>query len=151
MSALSKPKLHSLVHEALVARVRVLLGQCTFAELMATQTSVSLTLAQRVPAFLSQKHEDAHQVLADAVVQAFALDPNYYDGSAMDFLISEGLSSAGMSIAKALDGHEHDSRKRWLAEVVPQLDRIERFVVSVFDGSWSRSADRCSLAVWLQR
>ncbi len=151
MPALSKPKIHSLVHEALVARVRVLLGQCTYAELMATQTSVSLTLALRVPVPLPHNHEEAHQVLADAVVQAFALDPNYYDGSAIDFLVSEGLSSAGMSIAAVIAGHERGSRKRWLAEVVPQLDRIERFVVSVFDGSWSRSADRCSLAVWLQR
>ncbi len=151
MPALSKPKLHSLVHEALVARVRVLLGQCSYEDLMATQLRVSQALALGSPGWQAKVEEDGHQALAEAVVLGFGLAPDYYNGSTMDYLISEGLSCAGMSIAEAIAGHEGDSRQRWLAEVVPQLNRIEGFAVSVFDGSWGRSADRCSLAVWLQR
>jgi hypothetical protein len=85
-----------------------------------------------------QPHEGA-QELAQAMVDALGLDPLFYSASSLDFLISEGLTSASLALADAVRGHERDSFEQWQQEVVPQLDRIAEFVVSVFDGRW-RSA-----------
>ena len=149
MPRLSRLSIHRLVHEALAVRVRLLLGQAGFDELLATQGRVSLALAQGAGHAHAPRGADGSLALAQAVVDAFELDPNYYDGSAMDFLVSEGLASAGLALADAVRGHEQDGRARWQSEVVPQLDRIEAFVVRVFDGNWAREPGRVSLRRWL--
>ena len=74
--------------------------------------------------------------MAQAMVDALGLDPLFYSASSLDFLVSEGLTSASLALADAVRGHEHDSVQQWQQEVVPQLDRIANFVVSVFDGRW---------------
>lgn len=127
MSPAPRAAIADLVHQALVARVRVLLGQSGFDELLAVQERVS-------------------QALAQAVFQALELDPHYYGGSELGFIVSEGLTSAGLALAEAVRGHEADSRARWQAEVVPRLDRVAAFVVSVFEGAWARDAARLPLS-----
>jgi len=44
-----------------------------------------------------------------------------------------------------------DSRARWTAEVVPALDRVDDFVVSVFDGRWVLGAERLTLSQWMRQ
>lgn len=151
MSALSKSELQTLVHEALAARVRVLLEQCTFDELIATQARVSQALAVGAPVCQPPGDDAARQALASAVMAAFTMDPSYYVGAGRDFLVSESLTTVGLALADVIRGHERSSRARWQATVVPQLDRIEAFVVSVFDGSWGRSTPRVSLGDWLRQ
>ncbi len=70
------------------------------------------------------------------MVDAFGLDPLFYSASSLDFLVSEGLTSASLALADAVRGHERDSLQQWQQEVVPQLESIAQLVVSVFDGRW---------------
>ena len=134
-----------------MARVRVLLGQSGFDELLLTQERVSLALARGAAALHARPGEDGGQALAQAVIDALDLDANYYNGTALDDLITEGLSSAGLVLAEAMRGHEQDSPARWQAQVVPQFDRVEAFLVSVFDGRWAREPDRQGLSDWMRR
>jgi hypothetical protein len=123
----------------LQARVGLLLGQTTFEELLPLQERVSLELARGALLWHGKQPHEGAQKLAQAMVDALGLDPLFYSASSLDFLISEGLTSASLALADAVRGHERDSFEQWQQEVVPQLDRIAEFVVSVFDGRW-RSA-----------
>jgi hypothetical protein len=123
----------------LQARVGLLLGQTTFEELLPLQERVSLELARGALLWHGKQPHEGAQELAQAMVDALGLDPLFYSASSLDFLISEGLTSASLALADAVRGHERDSFEQWQQEVVPQLDRIAEFVVSVFDGRW-RSA-----------
>lgn len=148
MSKLSRSALRHLVHRALVARVRLLLGQSGFGPLLAEQEQVSLALARGAGAWHGK---GGAQAMAQTVIDAFELDPFYYAASDLDFLISEGLASAGTALADAVRGHEADDRKTWQAQVVPQLDRVALFVVSVFEGRWPEQCQRQPLSQWLRQ
>lgn len=139
MTRLSRTAIEDLVHQALAARVRVLLGQIGFEELMAEQLRVAQALAQGAWPWHGSDPELAGQALAQAVLDAFGLDSVYYGGSSLDFLISEGLAAAGVQVAEVIRGHEQDSRRLWQAQVVPELDRIQAQVVAVFDASLARA------------
>ena len=139
MRRLSRLQIRNLVHQVLQARVGLLLGQTTFAQLLPLQERVSLELARGALLWHGKQPHEGAQELAQAMVDALGLDPLFYSASSLDFLISEGLTSASLALADAVRGHERDSFEQWQQEVVPQLDRIAEFVVSVFDGRW-RSA-----------
>lgn len=145
MSRLSRPAIRRSVHQALAARVRLLLGQTGFDELMDAQLRTAQALARGAWPWHGKDPGAGMQALAQAVLDAFGLDPVYYGGSSLDFIISEGLAAAGVEVAELIRGHEHDSLARWQAEVVPGLDRVEDFVVAVFDGSWARGPQRARL------
>jgi hypothetical protein len=136
---LSRSQIQKGIHQVLQARVGLLLGQTTFEELLPLQERVSLELARGALLWHGKQPHEGAQELAQAMVDALGLDPLFYSASSLDFLISEGLTSASLALADAVRGHERDSFEQWQQEVVPQLDRIAEFVVSVFDGRW-RSA-----------
>ncbi len=140
MPRLSRPAIEDLVHQALAARVRVLLGQTGYDELMDVQLRVAQALATGAWPWHAADPGSGVQSLAQAVLDAFGLDAVYYGGSSLEFIVSEGLTSAGLQLAEAIRGHEHDSRATWQAQVVPELDRIQAAVVSVFDASRSARA-----------
>lgn len=135
MSRLSRPAIEDLVHQALAARVRVLLGQIGYEELMAEQQRVAQALATGAWPWHGTDPEVGVQALAQAVLDAFGFDGEYYGGSSLDFIISEGLAAAGVQLAEVIRGHEQDRRATWQAKVVPELDRIQARVVSVIDAS----------------
>ncbi len=139
MRRLSRSQIQKSIHQVLQARVGLLLGQTTFEELLPLQERVSLELARGALLWHGKQPHEGAQKLAQAMVDALGLDPLFYSASSLDFLISEGLTSASLALADAVRGHERDSFEQWQQEVVPQLDRIAEFVVSVFDGRW-RSA-----------
>lgn len=139
MRRLSRSQIQKSIHQVLQARVGLLLGQTTFEELLPLQERVSLELARGALLWHGKQPHEGAQELAQAMVDALGLDPLFYSASSLDFLISEGLTSASLALADAVRGHERDSFEQWQQEVVPQLDRIAEFVVSVFDGRW-RSA-----------
>lgn len=141
MPKLSRAAVAALVHQALVARVSVLIGQSGYDHLLAEQERVSLALARGGPAFHG-KGDEGVQALAQAVIDAFELDPVYYAASDLDFLIAEGLTSAGLALADAVRGHERASRSSWERQVLPRLDEVAAFVVSVFDGRWAAQTPR---------
>lgn len=132
MSRLSRPAIEKLVHQALVARVRVLLGQSDFEALMSEQLRVAEALARGAWPWHGPDVHAGSQALAQAVLDAFALDPVYYGGCALDHIVSEGLAAAGQHLAEAVRGHEQDDQATWREQVVPQLERIQAWVVSVF-------------------
>ena len=131
---LSRSAIEDLVHQALAARVRVLLGQIGYEELMAVQERVAHALAEGAWHWHGSEPESAYQAMAQAVLDAFDLGGIYYSGSSLDYILSEGLAGAGMHVAEAIAGHEQDRPAAWAAQVVPQLDRIQAQVVSVFAG-----------------
>jgi hypothetical protein len=90
-------------------------------------------------------------VQAQALMQALELDPSYYVGSELEFVVLEGLCCAGLVLAEVVSGHEQDSRARWTAEVVPALDRVADFVASVLDGRWVLGAERLTLNQWMRQ
>ncbi len=149
MSKLSRSVIGELVHAALAARVRLLLGQTGFGPLLAEQERVALALA-RGACHVYGAGEVGQTAMAQAVIDAFELDPVYYAASDLDFLVSEGLTSAGLALADVVRGHERDTRKAWQGQVVPRLDRVAEFVVSVFDGRWPLQCQRKPFSVWLR-
>lgn len=151
MSHSSRLTVPALVHQALVARVRLLLGQSDFTEMLDTQDRVSGALARLAAAKLSRAGVDGNHALRQVVCQALELDPGYYGRSELEFVVAEGLTSAGMVLAECVQGHEQDSRAQWAAQVVPSLDRVAAFVVSVFDGSWARQPQGLGLRDWLRQ
>ena len=146
MSDLSPLAIEQLVRQALVARVRVLLGQSGYEELMAVQERVSLQLAEGAAALHGADPIEGSQALAQAVIDGLELDAGYYGGSTLDFIVSEGLTSVGVVLAELVRGHERDRRPRWSAEVVPGLERMALFTASVLDGRWARDPGRRSLS-----
>ncbi len=140
MSRLSRPAIEKLVHQALVARVKLLLGQSDFEALMAEQLRVAQALARGAWPWHGPDVAHGSQALAQAVLDAFGLDPVYYGGSALDHIVSEALAAAGLHLADALRGHEQDDPATWQAEVVPQLDRILVWTAGVFGGSGGAAA-----------
>ena len=136
MRRLSRSQIQKSIHQVLQARVGLLLGQTTFEELLPLQERVSLELARGALLWHGKQPHEGAQELAQAMVDALGLDPLFYSASSLDFLISEGLTSVSLALADAVRGHERDSFEQWQQEVVPQLDRIANFVVSVFDGRW---------------
>ena len=149
MSTVHSSQVKRLVHEALAARVGLLLGQTAFPELLAVQDRVSCTLARLAEHKKAPSYGPAVQ--AQALMQALELDPSYYVGSELEFVVLEGLCCAGLVLAEVVSGHEHDSCARWTAEVVPALDRVDDFVVSVFDGRWVLGAERLTLSQWMRQ
>lgn len=138
VAKLSRPAIRRLLHGALSARVGLLLGQVNFAQLLAEQERVSLALARGATDWHAPDGQGSPE-LARAVLLAFELDPGYYSDSSLDFIIGEGLASVGLALAELVRGHEGDSRSRWQAEVVPALDQVAEFAVSVFDGRWGQA------------
>ena len=148
MSNVHSSQVKRLVHEALAARVGLLLGQTSFPELLAVQDRVSSTLARLAEHKKAPSYGPAVQ--AQALMQALELDPSYYVGSELEFVVLEGLCCAGLVLAEVVSGHEQDSRARWTAEVVPALDRVADFVASVLDGRWVLGAERLTLSQWMR-
>ena len=134
MPRLSRPQIEKRIRQVLHARVGLLLGQTTFEQLLPLQEQVALELARGVPLWHASEPQDGAQELAQAMVDAFGLDPLFYSASSLDFLVSEGLTSASLALADAVRGHERDSFQQWQQEVVPQLESIAQLVVSVVDG-----------------
>jgi hypothetical protein len=149
LSTVHSSQVKRLVHEALAARVSLLLGQTSFPELLAVQDRVSSTLARLAEHKKAPPYGPAVQ--AQALMQALELDPSYYVGSELEFVVLEGLCCAGLVLAEVMSGHEHDSRARWTAEVVPELDRVADFVASVLDGRWVLGAERMTLSQWMRQ
>ena len=149
MSNVHSSQVKRLVHEALAARVGLLLGQTAFPELLAVQDRVSSSLARLAAHKKAPPYGPAVQ--AQALMQALELDPSYYVGSELEFVVLEGLCCAGLVLAEVVNGHEHDSRARWTAEVVPALDRVADFVASVLDGRWVLGAERLTLSQWMRQ
>lgn len=135
MTRLSRSAVEELVHQALTARVQLLLGQTGFDELLAVQERVALALAQGAWPWHGADADSGGQALAEAMVRGLGMNPLYYSQSPLDFLISEALACVGLQLADAIAGHERDSRAAWRARVVPALNRIQAFAVSIFDGS----------------
>ena len=148
MSNVHSSQVKRLVHEALAARVGLLLGQTSFPELMAVQDRVSSTLARLAEHKKAPSYGPAVQ--AQALMQALELDPAYYVASELEFVVLEGLCCAGLVLAEVVSGHEQDSRARWTTEVVPALDRVADFVASVLDGRWVLGAERLTLSQWMR-
>ena len=149
MSNVHSSQVKRLVHEALAARVGLLLGQTAFPELLAVQDRVSSALARLAEHKKAPSYGPAVQ--AQVLMQALELDPSYYVGSELEFVVLEGLCCAGLVLAEVVNGHEHDSRARWTAEVVPALDRVADFVASVLDGRWVLGAERLTLSQWMRQ
>ena len=149
MSNVHSSQVKRLVHEALAARVGLLLGQTSFPELLAVQDRVSSALARLAEHKKAPSYGPAVQ--AQVLMQALELDPSYYAGSELEFVVLEGLCCAGLVLAEVVNGHEHDSRARWTAEVVPALDRVADFVASVLDGRWVLGAERLTLSQWMRQ
>jgi hypothetical protein len=149
LSNVHSSQVKRLVHEALAARVGLLLGQTAFPELLAVQDRVSCTLARLAEHKKAPSYGPAVQ--AQALMQALELDPSYYVGSELEFVVLEGLCCAGLVLAEVVSGHEHDSRARWTDEVVPALDRVADFVASVLDGRWVLGAERLTLNQWMRQ
>jgi hypothetical protein len=149
LSNVHSSQIKRLVHEALAARVGLLLGQTSFPELLAVQDRVSSTLARLAEHKKAPSYGPAVQ--AQALMQALELDPSYYVGSELEFVVLEGLCCAGLVLAEVVSGHEQDSRARWTAEVVPALDRVADFVASVLDGRWVLGAERLTLSQWMRQ
>lgn len=145
MPRLSRPQIEKRIRQVLHARVGLLLGQTTFEQLLPLQEQVALELARGAPLWHGSEPQDGAQELAQAMVDAFGLDPLFYSASSLDFLVSEGLTSASLALADAVRGHERDSFQQWQQEVVPQLESIAQFVVSVFDGRWRHHGQGKSL------
>ena len=148
MSNVHSSQVKRLVHEALAARGGLLLGQTAFPELLAVQDRVSSSLARLAAHKKAPPYGPAVQ--AQALMQALELDPSYYVGSELEFVVLEGLCCAGLVLAEVVNGHEHDSRARWTAEVVPELDRVADFVASVLDGRWVLGTERLTLSQWMR-
>ena len=146
MRRLSRSHIRKRIHQVLRARVALLLGQIGFDELMPLQEQVALELARGALLWHGSEPQEGAQALAQAMVDAFGLDPLFYSASGLDYIVSEGLTSASLALADAVRGHERDSAQQWQQEVVPRLDRIAGFVVSVFDGRWRLDPARVSLA-----
>ena len=149
MSNVHSSQVKRLVYEALAARVGLLLGQTAFPELLAVQDRVSSALARLAEHKKAPSYGPAVQ--AQVLMQALELDPSYYVGSELEFVVLEGLCCAGLVLAEVVNGHEHDSRARWTAEVVPALDRVADFVASVLDGRWVLGAERLTLSQWMRQ
>jgi hypothetical protein len=149
LSTVHSSQVKRLVHEALAARVGLLLGQTSFPELLAVQDRVSSSLARLAEHKKAPSYGPAVQ--AQALMQALELDASYYIGSELEFVVLEGLCSAGLVLAEVVSGHEHDSLARWTAEVVPELDRVADFVASVFDGRWVQGTQRMGLSQWMRQ
>lgn len=149
MSTVHSSQVKRLVHEALAARVGLLLGQTSFPELLAVQDRVSSSLTRLAAHKKAPPYGPAVQ--AQALMQALELDPSYYHGSELEFVVLEGLCCAGLVLAEVVNGHEHDSRARWTAEVVPELDWVADFVASVLDGRWVLGAERLTLSQWMRQ
>ena len=149
MSNVHSSQVKRLVHEALAARVGLLLGQTAFPELLAVQDRVSSALARLAEHKKAPSYGPAVQ--AQALMQALELDPSYYVGSELEFVVLEGLCCAGLVLAEVVNGHEHDSRARWTAEVVPALDRVANVVASVLDGRWVLGAEHLTLSQWMRQ
>jgi hypothetical protein len=148
VAQLSRQAVRRLVHDALVARVGLLLGQHSFDHLLAEQGRVSLALARGAHRLhASGAHGPA--AMAQSVLTAFELEPGFYAGSELDYIVSEGLTSVGLALGECVRGHENDDRSGWQAQVVPLLDRIAEFAVSVLDGSWARSGMGLTLSQWM--
>ena len=137
VAQLSRQAVRRLVHDALVARVGLWIGQRSFDQLLAEQERVSLALARGAHR-LHAPGVHGPAAMAQAVLTAFELAPGFYAGSELDYIVSEGLTSVGLALGECIKGHESDDRKRWQAEVVPSLDRIADFAVSVLDGRWAQ-------------
>lgn len=148
MAHLSRPAIRRLVQSALVARVGLLLGQVSFAQLLAEQERVSLALARGATVWHAPGQEGG-AAMARAVLLALELAPDYYGGSSLDFIIGEGLAAVGLALAELVQGHEGDSRRRWQAEVVPALDQVAGFAVTVFDGRWQQAQPVMTLSACL--
>jgi hypothetical protein len=110
---LSRPQIEKRIRQVLHARVGLLLGQTTFEQLLPLQEQVALELARGVPLWHASEPQDGAQELAQAMVDAFGLDPLFYSASSLDFLVSEGLTSASLALADAVRGHERDSLQQW--------------------------------------
>ena len=149
MSNLSRQAVIGLVHGALVARVSVLLGQSGFDHLLAVQEHAASALA--AAAGHGGSDSEASYALAQAVLEAFELDADYYAASDTAFIVSESLASAGLVLAHLIAGHENDGPAKWKREVVPALDRVAQFVVSVFDGSWRQTHSGMNLRRWMEQ
>lgn len=147
VAQLSRQAVRRLVQDALVARVGLLIGQRSFAQLLAEQERVSLALARGAHR-LHAPGEDGPAAMAQAVLTAFELEPGFYAGSELDYIVSEGLTSVGLALRECVSGHENDDRARWQAQVVPSLDRIADFAVSVLDGSWGQGRMDQTLSQW---
>ena len=147
VAQLSRQAVRRLVHDALVARVGLLIGQRSFAQLLAEQERVSLALAKGACG-LHAPGVHGPAAMAQAVLTAFELDPGFYAGSELDYILSEGLTSVGQALGECIAGHENDDRRRWQAEVVPSLDRIADFAVSVLDGRWAQGPMDRTLSPW---
>lgn len=152
MAQLSRPAIRRLVQGALVARVGLLLGQISFAQLLAEQERVSLALARGATGWHApgQAGQGA-EAMAQALMSAFELAPDYYGGSSLDFIVGEGLAAVGVALAELVQGHEGDDRRRWQAEVVPALDHVLDFAVTVFDGRWHQAQPVMTLSACLAR
>jgi len=150
VAKLSRPAIRRLLYSALVARVGVLLGQVSFEQLLAEQERVSLALARGATAWHGAG-EQGVESMADALLLSFELDPGYYGGSSLDFIIGESLASIGLALAQWVHGHEGDDRRRWQAEVVPGLDQMAEFAATVFDGRWRLAQTPLTLSACLAR
>ena len=150
VAKLSRPAIRRLLHGALVARVGVLLGQVSFEQLLAEQERVSVALA-RGATLWHGTGEQGSESMAYALLLAFELDPGYYGGSSLDFIIGESLASIGLALAQLVRGHEGDDRRRWQAEVVPALDQMAEFAATVFDGRWRLAQTPLTLSACLAR
>jgi hypothetical protein len=78
-------------------------------QLLPLQERVSLELARGALLWHGKQPHEGAQELAQAMVDAFGLDPLFYSASSLDFLVSEGLTSASLALADAVRGHERDS------------------------------------------
>lgn len=147
VAQLSRQAVRRLVHDALVARVGLWIGQRSFEQLLAEQERVSLALARGAHR-LHAPGVHGPAAMAQSVLTAFELAPGFYAGSELDYIVSEGLTSVGLALGECIKGHESDDRNRWQAEVVPSLDRIADFAVSVLDGSWAQGNMDQTLSQW---
>jgi hypothetical protein len=57
----------------------------------------------------------------------------------------------GLALAELIRGHEGDDRRRWQAEVVPALDQVAEFALTVFDGRWRLAQTQITLSACLAR
>ena len=150
MAKLSRPAIRRVLQGALQARVGVLLGQLSFEQLLAEQERASLALARGATAWHGPG-EQGPESMAHALLLAFELDPGYYGGSSLDFIIGESLASIGLALAELVRGHESDDHRRWQAQVVPAMDQVAEFAATVFDGRWRLAQTQLKLSACLAR
>lgn len=126
---------HQLLQQLLSVTIEYHADRVPYAEYDKSVDAVALAFSKDDSGYTKMPGWHTEQGLGKLVIVCFNLDPQYFEGDNLGYILQEGFAFVGTKIRELLKGYQADPKAQWDPDALRQLNDLHQFLTSVMLGT----------------